>query len=445
MLDNSRADQLNTVINVEGLWKQYRLGSINHGTLISDIQSWWARLRGKDDPNLRIDQIQKLQNPTPSAMLDTETDRCFWALRDVSFSVKEGTILGIIGRNGAGKSTLLKIMSRLTRPTLGQVRIRGRVSSLLEVGTGFHPELTGRENVYLNGAIHGMGKQEVTRKLDEIVAFAEIDKFIDTPVKRYSSGMYVRLAFAVAAHLDPEILIVDEVLAVGDIVFQKKCLGRMEAVRKAGRTVLFVSHQLNMVESICDEAIIIDKGCLVKRGTTSDIITEYMKSSCDNRLYKDNLLNIKNRRGNGKILLKSFHIEDTSGNKWDNIISGMDVVFVFGYECQFEENLDNVDIGMSFHSIIDNQALTILYASYVGKVFKIVNKNGFFRCMVKRFPFVEGKYKLRARLTVNGAEADFPLDGIVDIDVVCGDFFRSGSPGFGPGPYYLVDGEWAVE
>ena len=206
----------NTVIRVENLSKEYHLGTIGHGTLSHDLTSWWARKRGKEDPNSRIGSISG----------NNHNER-FWALKDVSFSVEKGEVVGIIGRNGAGKSTLLKILSRVTAPTSGEVKIKGRIASLLEVGTGFHPELTGRENIYLNGTILGMTRKEIDQKFDEIVDFAEIEKFIDTPVKRYSSGMYVRLAFAVAAHLEPEILLVDEVLAVGDAGFQKKCLGKM--------------------------------------------------------------------------------------------------------------------------------------------------------------------------------------------------------------------------
>lgn len=206
-------------------------------------------------------------------------DGTFWALRDVSFEVMQGEVLGIIGRNGAGKSTLLKLLSRITEPTSGRAVINGRVGSLLEVGTGFHPELTGRENVFLNGAILGMHRSEINQKFDEIVAFAEIDKFLDTPVKRYSSGMYVRLAFAVAAHLEPEILLVDEVLAVGDIEFQKKCLGKMDDVAKLGRTVLFVSHNMNAIQRLCSHTIFIDKGELVEKGPTRDVVSRYVSEN----------------------------------------------------------------------------------------------------------------------------------------------------------------------
>ena len=241
------------VIKVENLWKQYKYGTISHATMKKDLQSWWARCRGKPDPNTRInlDQARSTKNQelrTKNQSLDGDS---FWAIKDISFDVKQGELLGIIGKNGAGKSTLLKIMSRVTTPTRGCIKIKGRVSSLLEIGTGFHPELTGRENIFLNGAIMGMDKREIRRKLDEIIAFAEVEKFINTPVKRYSSGMYVRLAFAVAAHLEPEILIVDEVLAVGDAAFQKKCLGKMREVGKEGRTVLFVSHNMGTISRLC--------------------------------------------------------------------------------------------------------------------------------------------------------------------------------------------------
>ncbi len=250
-----------TVISVEGLGKRYTLGSRSDEryTALRDVISRKAKSL------LRLEKPSK----TPAA-----TD--FWALKDVSFEVKQGEVLGIIGRNGAGKSTLLKILSRITEPTEGRIRIKGRVASLLEVGTGFHPELTGRENIFLNGAILGMHRSEIKAKFDEIVAFAEVEKFLDTPVKRYSSGMYVRLAFAVAAHLEPEILIVDEVLAVGDAEFQKKCLGKMEVVAKGGRTVLFVSHHLPSVQRLCNQGVFLNAGKLVTTGTVEHVIERYM-------------------------------------------------------------------------------------------------------------------------------------------------------------------------
>ncbi|WP_432821429.1 ABC transporter ATP-binding protein [Trichloromonas sp.] len=266
----------NVVIRVEELWKQYRLGAINHGTLANDLQSWWARIRGQEDPNARLGGMHG-QGALPTAGAQ---DR-FWALRDISFDVMQGEVLGIIGRNGAGKSTLLKIFSKVTTPSRGQVLLKGRVASLLEVGTGFHPELTGRENVFLNGAILGMTKAEVIQKFDEIVAFAEVEKFIDTPVKRYSSGMYVRLAFAVAAHLEPEILVVDEVLAVGDVAFQKKCLGKMKDIAAGGRTVLFVSHNMSAVNNLCDKCALLQNGELTAVLPAREAVERYLFSDID--------------------------------------------------------------------------------------------------------------------------------------------------------------------
>src|ERR1035441_8977664 len=283
------------VIQVDHLWKKYRLGVLGTGTLRHDFNRWLHRTLGKPDPYAKVGENQKAESrkqKADSASLPTESSAEFqlsafpisalsedemWALRDVSFEVKQGEILGIIGRNGAGKSTLLKVLSRVTAPTTGEVRVKGRIASLLEVGTGFHPELTGRENIFLNGAILGMTKMEIRAKLDEIIAFAEVEKFIDTPVKRYSSGMYVRLAFAVAAHLDPEILIVDEVLAVGDASFQKKCLGKMGEVAQGGRTVLFVSHNMVAVQSLCRRALLLSEGRLVDEGSAAAVVSGYLR------------------------------------------------------------------------------------------------------------------------------------------------------------------------
>jgi lipopolysaccharide transport system ATP-binding protein len=256
-----------TVVSVENLSKAYRLGQIGTGTLTNDLRVWWAKTRGKPNPMLRIGRKDH----------GNQSGETIWALKDVGFSVEQGEVLGIIGRNGAGKSTILKILSRITAPTSGQVKVRGRIASLLEVGTGFHPELTGRENTYLNGAILGMTRTEVKRKFDEIVAFSEVEQFIDTPVKRYSSGMYVRLAFAVAAHLDPEILLVDEVLAVGDAEFQKKCLGKMGDIAGHGRTVLFVSHNMGAVRSLCGRVILLQHGGVTMEGDAAAVVAEYIR------------------------------------------------------------------------------------------------------------------------------------------------------------------------
>ncbi|MCR5235066.1 MAG: ATP-binding cassette domain-containing protein [Lachnospiraceae bacterium] len=261
-----------TVIKIENLKKQYRLGTIGGRTLNAELQSWWARKRGKEDPNLRIGEER------------SDYGKPFWALKGIDLEVKKGEALGIIGANGAGKSTLLKILSRVTAPTEGDIWLNGRVASMLEVGTGFHGELTGRENIYMNGAILGMTKKEVDRKIESIIDFSECREFIDTPVKRYSSGMYVKLAFAVASHLDAEIMVMDEVLAVGDMKFQKKCLGRMGDEARSGRTVLYVSHNMATIRNLCTRCIVLDKGALIFNGNVEDAIAVYREE-----LAKDDL------------------------------------------------------------------------------------------------------------------------------------------------------------
>jgi lipopolysaccharide transport system ATP-binding protein len=263
---------MSTAIKVENLSKAYQIGQIGTGTITKDFERWWTtKVRGKEDPFLKIGETNDQLTKGISNMV--------WSLKDINFEVQQGDAVGIIGRNGAGKSTLLKILSEVTSPTTGKINIKGRVASLLEVGTGFHPELTGRENIFLNGAILGMRKKEIQRKLDQIIDFSGVERYVDTPVKRYSSGMYVRLAFAVAAHLESEILIVDEVLAVGDAEFQKKCLGKMGQVsRGEGRTVLFVSHNMAAVTSLCNKCVLLKNGTLEEAGLTTHIIDKYIMS-----------------------------------------------------------------------------------------------------------------------------------------------------------------------
>ncbi len=263
---------MSTVIKVENISKQYRLGDVGTGALAHDVNKWWHKVRGKENPYLKIGEAN-------DRAVKGESDYV-WALKDINFEVKQGEVLGIIGRNGAGKSTLLKILSKTTTPTTGSIKIKGRIASLLEVGTGFHPELSGRENIFLNGAILGMTKREIKSKFDEIVDFAGVERYIDTPVKRYSSGMYVRLAFGVAAHLESEILIVDEVLAVGDAEFQKKCLNKMGEVSKGqGRAVLFVSHNMESMQVLCENGIVLENGSITKVGEIRDSIDFYQKKS----------------------------------------------------------------------------------------------------------------------------------------------------------------------
>lgn len=286
-----------TAISIENVTKEYRLGAIGGGTLKGDLQSWWAHFRGKEDPNAII-----------GAKTAVNKHERFLALDDVSFSVEQGEALGIIGHNGAGKSTLLKLLSRVTAPSKGKICFRGRIASMLEVGTGFHPELTGRENVYMNGAILGMSKKDITKKFDDIISFAEMEKFVDTPVKRYSSGMYVKLAFAVASHLDSEIMIMDEVLAVGDMNFQKKCLDKMhDEARQRGRTILYVSHNMNTIRQLCERCIVLERGRLSFDGNPEQAISRYMGKIINTQNNFD-LSHVTHKRSSPDIDLTWTHI-----------------------------------------------------------------------------------------------------------------------------------------
>jgi lipopolysaccharide transport system ATP-binding protein len=299
-----------TVIRVENISKQYRLGVIGSGTLRDDLARFWAKVRGKEDPTLKIGQVNDRSKAAEGDYV--------WALKEVSFEVQQGEVLGIIGKNGAGKSTLLKILSRITTPTTGSIKMRGRVASLLEVGTGMHPELTGRENIFLNGAILGMQKAEIRKKLDEIIDFAGIAKYVDTPIKRYSSGMSVRLGFAVAAFLEPEILIVDEVLAVGDAEFQKKAIGKMQDISKGeGRTVLFVSHNMGSVKSLCTRAMLLANGSMAHPiGMVEEVVDFYYRKVGSNR--SKDLSRWEGKFENELFTLNSLFIVDKDDNVLDN-------------------------------------------------------------------------------------------------------------------------------
>jgi lipopolysaccharide transport system ATP-binding protein len=296
---------MTTVIRVEHLSKSYRLGQIGSSTLRDDIARLGARLRGKPDPLSPV--VQRSQH-------SGQVGEIIWALNDVSFDVEQGEVLGIIGRNGAGKSTLLKILSRVTAPTTGVVKIKGRIASLLEVGTGFHPELTGRENIYLNGTILGMRRKEIESKFNEIVDFSGVEQFIDTPVKRYSSGMYVRLAFAVAAHLEPEILLVDEVLAVGDAEFQEKCLGKMETISQEGRTILFVSHNLSAIKSLCKRGIVLHEGKLYIDLPADEAVEKYLSLMDLSKMVSDyEVSNLPRIQGNGMVTITNVMLMKING------------------------------------------------------------------------------------------------------------------------------------
>jgi lipopolysaccharide transport system ATP-binding protein len=303
----------NIILKAENISKQYRLGQVGTGTIKHDFNRFWHKIRGKEDPYLKVGAVNDRSSKAKEEYV--------WALRDINFEVQEGEVLGIIGKNGAGKSTLLKILSRVTSPTTGVIKTKGRIASLLEVGTGFHPELTGRENIYLNGAILGMTRAEITAKLDEIVAFSGCEMYIDTPVKRYSSGMTVRLAFAVAAHLEPDILVVDEVLAVGDAEFQKKAIGKMQDISKGeGRTVLFVSHNMAAVKSLCTRGIVLEYGKVVFEANAEESVNYYLR--VEDKEKNENLLERRDREGNGKLLFKQVLFLNHELKPISQVISG---------------------------------------------------------------------------------------------------------------------------
>ncbi|MBI2852133.1 MAG: ABC transporter ATP-binding protein [Chloroflexi bacterium] len=377
----------NPLIRVNNLSKRYRIGAVQRG--YKTFRE--AIVEGITAPVRNFGRLRRLTRFKNGEEPDT-----IWALKDVSFEVNEGEVLGIIGKNGAGKSTLLKILARITEPTSGSVEIYGRVSSLLEVGTGFHPELTGRENIFLNGAILGMSKKEIERKFDEIVAFSEIEKFIDTPVKRYSSGMYVRLAFAVAAHLEPEILLVDEVLAVGDAAFQKKCLGKMEEVAHGGRTVLFVSHNMAAVQTLCSRSVLLENGCLVAEGPSHAVVQQYRGSDGGNRsayVWEDP----KTAPGNELVRLAAVSILNSCGRTVSSIGTDED----FFIEVKYVVLRDGVRPGAT--AVLFNQEGTCIFSSLSNRDKDWHDKPhpiGLYRstCLVPMSLLSDGEYRLTVLL-----------------------------------------------
>jgi lipopolysaccharide transport system ATP-binding protein len=346
----------------------------------------------------------------------------FWALRDLNLEIHQGEMLGIIGRNGAGKSTLLKLLSRITEPTTGRIRLRGRVASLLEVGTGFHPELTGRENIYLNGSILGMTRVEIKSRFDEIVAFAEIDRFLDTPVKRYSSGMYVRLAFAVAAHLEPEILIVDEVLAVGDAEFQKKCLGKMGDVStKEGRTVILVSHQMPAIQNLCTRCLLMDRGRLVKEGKTEDIVAHYLATG--EQLATGELSAREDRAGKGLAIMTGIHLLDSNGSPLREAVSGSDVTIRVSYHVKDGGRLAKSVLCLAFYK--DVECFFGLSTALSSKQELQIEGDGHVDFIVPSWPLTGGRYRIDAYLE-NGSDMQDLVHDAGFIDTVDGDFFGTG-------------------
>lgn len=329
---------MSIVLKAENISKQYRLGQVGTGTLSHDLKRFWYRTRGKEDPYLKIGEENDRTSGSSSGYV--------WALKDINFDIAQGDMVGIIGKNGAGKSTLLKLLSRVTAPTTGTIKVKGRIAALLEVGTGFHPELTGRENIYLNGAILGMNRSEIARKLDEIVEFSGCQKYIDTPVKRYSSGMIVRLGFAVAAHLEPEILIVDEVLAVGDAEFQEKCIGKMKDISGEGRTVLFVSHNMASMKALCKKGFLMERGRMTQQGDMNEVIETYLstttKSSSDGSIPED-----ASSMNTGIAKYKRVQLHDSNRNSIDRVNYMSDLRFNMELDCKSELKDVIIDIRIS--------------------------------------------------------------------------------------------------
>jgi lipopolysaccharide transport system ATP-binding protein len=399
-----------TVIKVENLGKKY--------IIAHQPNERYATLR--DVIAKRTKSIFQNIIPIFSKNRSNPSEEEFWALKDASFEVKRGEAIGIIGRNGAGKSTLLKILSRITEPSIGKFQLKGRVASLLEVGTGFHQELTGRENIFLNGAILGMTHQEIKQKFDEIVDFAEIEKFLDTPVKRYSSGMYIRLAFAVAAHLDPEVLIIDEVLAVGDAAFQKKCIGKMNNIAHTGRTILFVSHNFTAIQNLCTNCLLLSSGRIIKNDSVDNCVREYIGSNI--RISEEKLEVRKDRTGNGLLKFTDYKITVNGDEKHNTVIIGATIEIHLSYSCIHPIN--DVNIGIAIKSL-DGAPLSSLAASLKNEIFKSIPINGKFIFKIPRFPFNVGSYFILLDANTHGTILD-RIDYAFRLDVETGNYYPNG-------------------
>jgi lipopolysaccharide transport system ATP-binding protein len=442
----SKAVTSHPAIRVSGLSKLYKVGARQQGykTLRESIAEAcaapFARLSaGKvQGSKSKVQSSDSSAAPHPSPLVPNTSPRLsgeqFWALKDVSFEVQPGEVVGIIGRNGAGKSTLLKILSRITEPTSGRIELRGRVGSLLEVGTGFHPELTGRENIYMNGSILGMSRREIQRKFDEIVDFSGVEDFLDTPVKRYSSGMYVRLAFAVAAHLEPEILIVDEVLAVGDAAFQAKCLRKMQEVASHGRTVLLVSHNMAAVENLCSSAVCLADGRVQVIGTARQAISAYMEAASrqggDASLCRRTTSNV----------IRDVAIWDTTNNVPGVACSGSDIRIDVDY--QANQSLRDCRIGLRVDSLSGTRLVHLQSEIATGELFALP-ASGRVSCAIRRLPLLPGMYNLVVAIFSQGHTVDM-IDPGIDFQVEHGDFFGSGRLPNSSLATFLLPSEWEV-
>lgn len=421
------------VIKAEHLGKKYVIGhqaSDERYTALRDVVMNNARSLWHKTKNL-------VQGNSVSGRNTTEE---IWALQDVSFEIQRGEVVGIIGRNGAGKSTLLKILSRITEPSAGRVTIKGRVASLLEVGTGFHPELSGRENIYLNGAILGMTRQEIRRKFDEIVDFAEVEKFLDTPVKRYSSGMYVRLAFAVAAHLEPEILLIDEVLAVGDAAFQSKSLGKMKDVATGGRTVFFVSHNMAAILGLCSRSILLTHGRVLYQGNTVNTVEQYLQTLSSSATIT--LGERLDRKGNQQLKFETFELRNSDNQPTASVHAGQDILLAFRYSAQQGARLRDVHLAIGVHGRFDEN-LFHLSTDTSNHNFREIPASGEILCQIPRLPIQPGSYSFNLFCTVGGEVADWIQNAGV-IEVEAGDFFGSGRLPPADQGSFIVQHSWSL-
>lgn len=408
-------------LKAENISKQYRLGQVGTGTLSHDLNRFWHTIRGKEDPYLKIGEANDRSIKGSSDYV--------WSLRDINFEIEQGDAVGIIGRNGAGKSTLLKLLSKVTKPTTGKIYTNGRIASLLEVGTGFHPEMTGRENVFLNGAILGMTRKEITRKFDEIVDFSGVERYIDTPVKRYSSGMYVRLAFAVAAHLESEILIVDEVLAVGDAEFQKKCLGKMGDVSKGeGRTILFVSHNMLAIKKLCNKGILLEKGLLKHSSEINDVISIYTHNAESEEIVPNS---------NKEIYLKDFrsYAKNDSESNLQTTQNG-----VLEFHIYSHKNIKNINIGIGFNDDLGNRLFTP-FSAHFQKNFDLEIGENIIYCEIENFPLKSGKYTCEIYIGDRSQVFDYYDKGL---QVNVKDNYTIEKPDYSQG-YFIVNQNWTNE
>lgn len=390
-----------TVIKVENLYKQYRLGVVGTGTLSHDLNRWWHKVRRKEDPYLKIGETNDRTTKGSSEYV--------WALDNINFNVKQGEVLGIIGKNGAGKSTLLKLLSRVTTPTKGKIKAKGRIASLLEVGTGFHEELTGRENIFLNGAILGMSKGEIKGKLDEIIAFSGTERYVDTPVKRYSSGMRVRLAFAVAAFLEPEILIVDEVLAVGDAEFQKKAIGKMKDVSKGeGRTVLFVSHNLTSIESLCSAGLLLEHGKVSEMGTVNEVISTYLHNNKFSNFLTEWALDAIDIPGNELVKITKVALEPNNGS---DVIRVNDT-----FKIKFELFLTNQPLRINLSLVLKSNKEEVIFNS-MSNILHIDSHFFYGECIIPGNLLNDQEYLVDIYVVENASSILFKKETIVSFKV----------------------------